>query len=746
MAEHAVKWAKKGFKLVPLRPDTRTPYIREYHDTASSEELWVRRWWTSWPDALIGCVLDEDAIILDVDPKHNGMSTWEALGGDDIDVFRRHFSGRNDGGHHNWFLKPEIPEGKRLRITGLNKWAETVGVGEATGDVGWTSGIDLLTSRHRYTILPPSPHPVNGKPYFLDEERRGKPGELPKHIAALLLEDVKAPSVKIEALPSSVVQGETPADWVSRTMTWAEILEPHGWNCVWGDGEEDGSLWRHPTATASSSASITHGLLFVYSPNTPFDTTQPGDPTGYTPFRAWALLDHNDDQSEAALEARVRMNKIQGMPERPPEGINPDTGEVTALNLPAEFWEARPFLRHVRQAAHARMASADAILGALLARYAICVPTEFSIPPIVMAPSTFDHLTCLASHSSGGKSGAMSISRELFPELPRKDIVWHAPNPTGEGLVASFYEWVTEEDGGGKKERKFKKTKKAVLFASDEGMALVQASKRESSTISSVLCTAWSGGNPGQTNASQDRNRPDLTPGTFRIAGITAIQYELGHHLLTDELARQGFSGRVTFFAATDPTIPRKKPEWPGPLELPVHPSTKRPIEYPQEVCDYIEEQHWTKATGDRFEAPIDGHSRLSRLKIAGLLAMMDNRLCVDMDDWGLATTIVETSTRIRSHMKALEAAQHEAAATSRAHSQARHQIGVGEELERHESQRIDKMADTFSRHLTEADGRLSLGYLRRKMKASLRGEFEVVIERCVERGLFEVIDDEAVQ
>ncbi len=78
------------------------------------------------------------------------------------------------------------------------------------------------------------------------------------------------------------------------------MLTTHGWLCVAGDGDSDGSRWRHPNATSDSSASIAHGCLFVFSPNTEFEPTDFGDTHGYTLFRAYAVLEHNGDMKAAA--------------------------------------------------------------------------------------------------------------------------------------------------------------------------------------------------------------------------------------------------------------------------------------------------------------------------------------------------------------------------------------------------------------------------------------------------------------
>jgi hypothetical protein len=56
--------------------------------------------------------------------------------------------------------------------------------------------------------------------------------------------------------------------------------------------------------TAAYSATIRHGCLFVYSPNTPFDVTEPSNTYGYTRFRAHAVLNHGGNLSAAAQSVR----------------------------------------------------------------------------------------------------------------------------------------------------------------------------------------------------------------------------------------------------------------------------------------------------------------------------------------------------------------------------------------------------------------------------------------------------------
>ena len=106
-------------------------------------------------------------------------------------------------------------------------------------------------------------HPDTGQPYWWDAE--GAPDDLPDILAELLSPPEPKPKPPRKSTPSNPSDGETPADWFTRTAEWDDILK--GWDLVDGDGEADGSLWKHPTATNDSSASIKHGCLFVYSPN-----------------------------------------------------------------------------------------------------------------------------------------------------------------------------------------------------------------------------------------------------------------------------------------------------------------------------------------------------------------------------------------------------------------------------------------------------------------------------------------------
>lgn len=323
----ALDYARRGLEVFPVSEHDKAPYTTNGMKDASRDARQIERWWHQHPHALIGCRIPEQFVILDIDPRHGGLETWREIESAyaPIPIGRRHHSGGEDGGAHCWFKRPT----RKLSVRKLNDWARANGVGRQAGKRSWTAGIDILHHDHRYTILPPSPHPKTGRPYEWDD--MGQPAPMPGYLEAMVTTAPTAP-----AQPMRVVRdADSIADWFTSQHSWHDILPPAGWVLVEGDGDTDGSKWRHPNASATSSASVRHGCLFVYTPNTDFEQTEDGDPHGITKFRAWAILEHDNDLSEAAREARERRDG----PAPPLSTLIDSTKAVD----PAEPWtEPRP--------------------------------------------------------------------------------------------------------------------------------------------------------------------------------------------------------------------------------------------------------------------------------------------------------------------------------------------------------------------------------------------------------------------
>lgn len=251
-------------------------------DATTDREV-VARWWRRWPGANIGGRVPVGLVVVDIDPRHGGDLTWRLLEAQHGPVVTRSvITGRGDGGRHLYLRHP----GGTIRA----------GIG---------AGIDVKTHAG-YTLMPPSVHPDTGLPYcWVDPATPfAEPPPWLVNLLRLPPPSPPKPSTRTNGV-NPATPGESPADWFTACHTWGDVLGPHGWHVVDGDGEHDGSSWRHPTATARWSATIRHGLLFIYTTSTLFEPTTPADPHGYTRFAAHAVLDHGGDQSAAARAVRA---------------------------------------------------------------------------------------------------------------------------------------------------------------------------------------------------------------------------------------------------------------------------------------------------------------------------------------------------------------------------------------------------------------------------------------------------------
>jgi hypothetical protein len=297
--EAATAYVAAGYEVFPLRgklphancPECteRSPRYRAHKAADCDHELChgllaattdperVARWWTRWPGDGIGARVPRALLVLDVDPRHDGdqaLAHLEDIYGP-LPATRTSYSGRGDGGRHLWLLHPGgKPSAARLG-----------------------HGLDVKTHAG-YVVLPPSPHPATRRPYWWATPLLD-PAPTPPWLTTLLLPPAPPPRPTRHAL----LRGHSStnvADQYSNQMTWAQLLGGHGWTCRDLDPDADGARWKHPAASHEVSATIRHGLLFVYSQATEFEPTEAQTPHGYTKFRALAVLEHGGDLSTAA--------------------------------------------------------------------------------------------------------------------------------------------------------------------------------------------------------------------------------------------------------------------------------------------------------------------------------------------------------------------------------------------------------------------------------------------------------------
>lgn len=352
----------------------------------------------------------------------------------------------------------------------------------------------------------------------------------------------------------------------------------------------------------------------------------------------------------------------------------PDEATPGALNLPADFYEARPALAQIRQAAHARLVPADAVFGVVLSRVAALTAPQIVLPPTVASQASLNLFVSLVGPPNVGKSGSKRVGCELTP-CDDPTFVDDVPLGSGEGLVDVYFDLV--EEGDGKAARKIKRqTRTAAWFYVDEGQALAEMAGRKGSTLMPTLRSAWTGDTLGQANASMETRRR-LAAHSYRLALVTGFQPHTAAELLSGPEIAAGSPQRFLWFWTSDATIPADAPSWPGPLDW------ERPtvngyagltfdntLGLAPQITSAIRAAALDRNRGTTIIDAIEAHAELARLKVAALLGLLDGRRCVTVDDWDLAGVVTATSAAVRTFVLGKiqsEAIQREQAATLRA-------------------------------------------------------------------------------
>lgn len=281
MGTHAVEYGLRNWAVFP--GNGKVPAVaggRGVLDAATDITTLIGWWAGRYAGRNILGRVPDSMFVMDIDPRNGGL---EAL----IELQNKYgqlpetlttISGRGDGGVHLFYRRPPGKlSSKRLG-----------------------AGIDIKTSSG-YVVLPPSIHPTTGMPYI----RIARPVAAPPQWLCKLLRSEPKPAAAQRRWdsPTALVGGRTISQYNAGT-SWSAILAPHRWRCLDSDPDADGARWRHPNATAAHSANVRGGRLYVWSPNTPFDISEAGNPNGYSKFDAIAVLDHGGDLTAALRSLR----------------------------------------------------------------------------------------------------------------------------------------------------------------------------------------------------------------------------------------------------------------------------------------------------------------------------------------------------------------------------------------------------------------------------------------------------------
>jgi hypothetical protein len=310
--------------------------------------------------------------------------------------------------------------------------------------------------------------------------------------------------------------------------------------------------------------------------------------------------------------------------------------------LPPSFYDSTPYLRHIRQAAHALRVAPDAVLVATLCRVAAATPpTTYIDTP---EPTPLNLIGALIAAPGNGKSLANSTAFRLVPDLGL-GVNDSLPLGTGEGLVESYFESISviNDTGKGKHIEK-RQAFKSGYFYCDEGETLFTLTTRKGATILQTLRTAWSGGVLGNTNANVETRRK-LERNSYRACVVVAFQPSCGSALVAD--SHGGTPQRFIFASATDIDMPTIAPSVPGVLG---YDATNEPvaIQVHAEILRELDTNKVNRARGTVQVDALDTHVDYNRLRVAAIFALLDRRQFIDLSHWNLATMVLDNSRQVR--------------------------------------------------------------------------------------------------
>ncbi|MGA5374214.1 hypothetical protein ACPCSD_24530 [Streptomyces griseoincarnatus] len=391
--------------------------------------------------------------------------------------------------------------------------------------------------------------------------------------------------------------------------------------------------------------------------------------------------------------------------------------------LPEEFWNARPVFKHIRDAAHSEGCSGDVLFYSSLARLSGMISHHYRAVTGIGGRASLNIFSAIVGNSGAGKSTGSSLTRTLMP-APDDEFRDGLPVGSGEGIAEAFMGTVEEPTGEvvqrGKNvgdpvmRRVRKQVRHNAYFYVDEGQTIAKLGERNGSVLGETLRRAAVGETLGQTNASEERTRY-IPAGSYSLGLLVGFQPSTAVPVLAD--ASTGTPQRFLWGWADDPAIPDIPPAWPGPLEA--HPGTRRPdgpvdIKFPERIRRMLWTEKIARNRGEIEVPELDGHAGLIKVKVAAMLALLDNREYVTEEDWALAEIVWASSCGARDHL--VERAQREAAAEREREETAKVlQVVREHEAKAEASVAVERVARLVRKHASQVGG-ITWGELNRRM------------------------------
>jgi len=456
---------------------------------------------------------------------------------------------------------------------------------------------------------------------------------------------------------------------------------------------------------------------------------------------------YNHNESRITNEvSRVLSKSKDGTPPPLPKFKSQGTDDTITVSkkantvpcLPDEFWESRESLRTLRQHAHSRCASADAVLGQVMARFVAMLDHNVKLDNgIGLAPLNMIVVSLAAS--GGGKGHSAAVSRDILT-VPRRLRSTFEVEPfkdglgigTGEGIIEAFMDNVKEDGPDGKSVQIRKQARHNAFFSAEEGQQVATIMERKGATLATSLCSAWKGETMGMANASKETSR-QVEDGSYNLGVVMGFQLHTVTPIL--ELVGLGLPQRILWVSANDSSVPEEAVEPPDHVLPRLLYNPQGNITFSQTIRNELRRRVWLQVTGQVEAELIRSHEPLQLCKLAGVLALFEGRTHVDTDDWDLAKLMYETSLTV--HDKAWQFYRTEQWKKQEAQAQEK----ISRELQMHDKKTNaekdnTRVAKLIVKYLLE--GPTTKGNVRRRLPQKDRSNFEAALSQAFRDGWVE--------
>lgn len=626
--QQALQLAAAGLPVFPAQPN-KTPYVKGWEQAAVTDPEQIATWWSvDYPDALPAVPVGRAGlVVVDLDQHKEGQDGKAALAAATAThpapptQWNRSLSGK---GEHHYY---RVPEGRK---------------GRNGSNVDRLNGVDLR-GHGGYVIWPGAP--------LTAAERANLP---------LAEEWMLRPAIEA---PNGDGYSGTVSEWLQRTahLQPDDAASGHVAKYV---GQEFGNSELYSAlgalvaigAQGRNVAPALNELHREWLRPPKYDT--PELARVFDDQLARLITEHGAPQqaptslfapgykSPAGQPVTTGTNTTNTDPASVGSNGSGGTGDETATSdeLDPGFWDTRPELATIRNTARARITGPWAVLGCVLANIVLHIPYGRTLPGIVGGPAALNLMVAIVGGSGSGKGAAEAVAKEL---VPYPESVFDLPPGSGEGMARAFGAYTTSD---GVTELEWSNPAHAARFTASEVTGLEQLTSRKGATLSDQLLKLYSGETLGFQNANI-LTRNIIPAKEYRAALTVGVQPPHAGALLNHQAA--GLPQRFLWMPTRDPAASAdhataSRRNLIAPIDFyrfPLH-QTSGPLHVPDEVRNELVNAHVQVVRDGGGD--LDAHARLTRLKVAAALAVLNGRDRIDQGDWRLAGRVMNVSTATR--------------------------------------------------------------------------------------------------